>query len=68
MSNISMGHMKLFIKVYERKTNKILDISDSDKYRLNVNNQGELYVTSLMEKDEDGYDKELDVTFEVLIK
>lgn len=60
--------MEIFIKAYDRKTGEKLDISDDDKYRLSVSEKGILYVTSLTEKDEDGYDKELDVKFEILAR
>lgn len=60
--------MKVFIKAYDRKTGEKINISDDDRYRLSVTEKGMLYITSLTEKDEDGYDKELDVKFEIVAR
>jgi len=56
----------VYIKAYDRKTGEKLDISNDDKYRLSVTEKGELYICSLTEKDEDGWNKELDVKFEIV--
>lgn len=60
--------MEVFIKAYDRKTGEKINISDDDRYRLSVTEKGILYITSLTEKDEDGYDKELDVKFEIVAR
>ena len=60
--------MEVFIKAYDRKTGEKINISDDDRYRLSVTEKGMLYITSLTEKDEDGYDKELDVKFEIVAR
>lgn len=60
--------MKIFINCFNRKTGTKLTISDDESYSLGVTEKGELYVVSLTEKDEDGWDRELDARFEVIIK
>jgi len=55
--------MVVSIKAYDRKTGSKLQIHDDEKYRVCVSEKGTLYICSLAEKDEDGYDKELDVQF-----
>lgn len=59
--------MKILIKAYDNNTGEKLNISNEDKYSLQVTEKGELYITSLTEKDEDGYNKELDVKFEIIV-
>lgn len=60
--------MKIYISAFDRKTHTKLRLDDKTKYQLAVNEHGELYVTSLIEKDEDNYDKQLDVKFEITAK
>lgn len=60
--------MDIFIKAYDSKTGEKIDISNDDKYRLSVTEKGKLYVSSLTEKDEDGWDKQLNVSFEIVAK
>jgi len=51
------------IKAYDRITGVKLEIHDDESYQLCVTKKGTLYVCSLTEKDEDGFNKELDVRF-----
>jgi len=60
--------MDIFIKAYRRKTSEALDISNDDKYRLSVSEKGKLYICSLTETDEDGWNKQLDVNFEIVAR
>lgn len=59
--------MKILIRAYDNNTGEKLNISNEDKYSLQVTEKGELYITSLTEKDEDGNNKELDVKFEIIV-